>query len=63
MSPLAFLSVSELRVDFEARLEERRSEIGEREEARSESMAEEWKERRSEERYEMEHGRFSDVDE
>jgi hypothetical protein len=52
-----------LKSRFEARLDERRSEINDDEEARSDSMADEWNERRAEEQYEMERGRFSDVDE
>jgi len=46
-----------------SRLAERRSEIEENEERYAEYMQDEWKERYDEERYELENGRFSDVDE
>lgn len=42
---------------------ERRAEIEENDERRADQMQDEWKERYYEERYELENGRFSDVDE
>jgi hypothetical protein len=45
------------------RLEEERGEIAEAEEARSDAYMDEWKERRWEEKYELENGPFADVDE
>ncbi len=48
---------------LDERLSERRAEIEEDEEQRADYMQDEWKERYYEERYELENGRFSDVDE
>jgi hypothetical protein len=45
------------------RLEERAAELQERDEERAEAMQDEWKDRYAEERYELESGRFADVDE
>jgi len=55
------LDVVKARLD--GRLSERRAEIEENEERRADYMQDEWKERYYEERYELENGRFSDVDE
>jgi hypothetical protein len=48
---------------LDARLQERRTDIEEAEERRADAMQDEWKERYHEERYELENGRFADVDE
>jgi hypothetical protein len=52
-----------IKVAFEADLEERRAEIEENEERRADHDQDDWKERYYEERYELENGRFADVDE
>lgn len=48
---------------FDERLEEVKAEIEGNEERRAEDQQDEWKERWYEERYELENGRFADVDE
>lgn len=60
-STAARLDAVKARLD--ERLHERRAEIEENEERRADYMEDEWKERYYEERYELEHGRFADVDE
>jgi hypothetical protein len=55
--------LDDLKVSCTERLFEKRTQIEENEERRADHMQDEWKERYYEERYELENGRFADVDE
>lgn len=52
-----------LKASRKERLSEKRAEIEENDERRTDHMQDEWKERYYEERFELENGRFADVDE
>jgi hypothetical protein len=62
-STLTEQGLEAIKVAFEADLEERRAEIEENEERRADYDQDDLKERYYEERYELENGRFADVDE
>lgn len=62
-SDMVRTSLAATKARFDERLHEKRAEIIEEEDLYADSHEEEWKERWHEERYELENGRFADVDE
>ncbi len=62
-SEVAARRLDAMKARLDEQFSERRVEIEEYEERRADYMEDEWKERYYEERYELENGRFSDVDE
>jgi hypothetical protein len=52
-----------MKESLDSRLSERHAEIEEGEQRRADAYEDDWRERYYEDQYELEHGRFADVDE